>query len=96
MLERYRGTDLLLPAGFDSDLPQPALDRVRVPTLILTGELDVASRIASADDLSRQLPRAERGSIAGAGHLPNLDNPVAYADMCRSFLTCHLPLRAAP
>jgi len=96
MLERYRGTDLLLSASSGSDLPQPALDRIRVPTLILTGELDVDSRIASADDLSRRLPRAERGAIAGAGHLPNLDNPVAYTDMCRSFLTRHLPLRAVP
>jgi pimeloyl-ACP methyl ester carboxylesterase len=96
MLERYRGTDLVGAGSYIPDLPQRTLDRVSAPTLVLTGELDVATRIASAHALSRQLPRAQRASVAGAGHLPNLDNPVVYTAVCRSFLIRHLPPQVIP
>jgi hypothetical protein len=32
----------------------------------------------------------ERYLIAGAGHLPNLDNPDDYSNLCRSFLSRQL------
>ncbi len=91
MLDRYPGRDLLENAAMaprEAEQADPA--HVRTPALILTGEFDMASRSASADMLSRQLPCAERAYIAAAGHLPNLDNPMAYNELCRSFLARHL------
>jgi hypothetical protein len=28
--------------------------------------------------------------VGGAGHLPNLDRPQTYSDLCRAFLSRHL------
>lgn len=96
MLQRYSGRDLIGPVSDPGtgrkSLP---LSSVRAPTLILNGEFDLASRVTAAKYLADRLPCAERRSIAGAGHLPNLDNPEAYSDLCRSFLTRRLPDPAA-
>ena len=91
MLDRYPGRDLLEPRGaVSSGQLGTALGSLRLPVLILTGEFDLASRIAAADALSRKVANAERGSIAAAGHLPGLDNPAIYNHLCRAFLTRHL------
>lgn len=91
MLDRYPGRDLLGPAAaVPPEEPRPALGSLGMPALVLTGELDLPSRIASADALSRRLPNAERRSIAAAGHLPGLDNPAVYNQLCRTFLARHL------
>ena len=33
--------------------------------------------------------KAELAVVAGAGHLPNLDDPDRYSTLCRDFLTRH-------
>ncbi len=87
MLARYPGRDLAGAA------PAPAaaadagsLARLTMPALVIGGQHDTPARIRAADALARALPRAERCRIAGAGHLANLDNPVAYNDNLRAFL----------
>jgi len=86
MIARYPGLDLREaggpPQGHD-------FESVHMPVLVLTGELDLASRQLAADSLARRLPGAERARIAAAGHLPNLDNPQAYNSLLREFLARH-------
>jgi pimeloyl-ACP methyl ester carboxylesterase len=67
-----------------------------VPALVLTGELDAPSRIRSAERLSAALPRAELAVIKGAGHLPNLDRPNEYSEVCRGFFDRHLRAHSGP
>jgi 3-oxoadipate enol-lactonase len=90
MLERYDGRDLLDTAATTNGATPVKLDSITAPALILNGEFDLDTRSAAADYLCRELPQAERCLVAGAGHLPNLDNPDDYADLCRAFLSRQL------
>lgn len=88
MIERYPGHELL-----KSTAPTPAatlnLTSLDIPVLILLGEHDAPSRAQAADFLCAQLPHAQRVVIGDAGHLPNLDQPARYTDLCRAFLARH-------
>jgi pimeloyl-ACP methyl ester carboxylesterase len=53
----------------------------------LSGALDLPSRRQVAAQLAARLPNAELAVIARAGHLPNLDRPLVYSQLCRQFLT---------
>jgi pimeloyl-ACP methyl ester carboxylesterase len=88
MIERYPGKDLAA-AAVSSEFDVQTLQSFEAPTLIITGDHDIADRIESANVLARHLPRAERATIPGAGHLPNLDNPPAYNALLRAFLGRH-------
>lgn len=91
MLERYDGRDLLDAGAAETPLmPAVSLAGITAPVLILNGEFDLDTRSTAADYLCTQLPQAERFLIARAGHLPNLDNPDDYADLCRTFLSRQL------
>jgi pimeloyl-ACP methyl ester carboxylesterase len=90
MIDRYPGRDLADAAVDTAQDPLPLqLASLQVPTLVITGEHDVAERITAADVLARLLPRAERAMVPEAGHLPNLDNPTAYNAIVRAFLEHH-------
>jgi 3-oxoadipate enol-lactonase len=97
MITRFAGNELAGSAPERDVLPVPALPTsLNAPTLVLSGELDVPRRVQSADRLSAELPRAERAVITGAGHLPNLDRPDEYSEICRAFLSRHTQARNAP
>lgn len=90
MIARYSGNDLE-PAAAG---PEPAdmrlpLESLRIPTLVLGGEYDSPGRRDAARQLAARLPQAGLAVISGAGHLPNLDHPDRYSDLCREFLTRH-------
>jgi pimeloyl-ACP methyl ester carboxylesterase len=86
-LGRYQGLDLLDPAAAEpAAFDARALGRLHVPVLIVNGERDPDDRLAAASWLAGSLPRAERACVAGAGHLPNLDNPRGYAEALRKFM----------
>ena len=90
MIERYPGKDLAAPTATVEPAAAPLqLETFTVQTLIITGEHDIASRVAAADLLADRLPHAERAIISGAGHLPNLDNPGLYNKLLSAFLTRH-------
>jgi 3-oxoadipate enol-lactonase len=94
MIERFAGNEFT-DAPLESEvLPVPALPSS--PALVLSGELDLPRRVQSADRLSMQLPCGERSVISGAGHLPNLDRPDEYSEMCRAFLNRHARAHKAP
>ncbi len=95
ILNRYPGNDLLRAAASNAADAAPAAvplrpENIALPVLVITGAHDVARRMKAADLLAQRLPGAERAVVADAGHLPNLDNPVAYNNLVRAFLQRHL------
>ena len=67
------------------DLPA-RLAEIAVPALVLVGERDHADFHVLAERLARSLPRAERAAIAGAGHLPSLEQAEAFDEVVLRFL----------
>jgi pimeloyl-ACP methyl ester carboxylesterase len=65
------------------------LDEVRVPTLVVTGDEDVNDILVMGDRLARDIPGAERATIAGAAHLPNLEQPERFDRIVLGFLDRH-------
>jgi pimeloyl-ACP methyl ester carboxylesterase len=90
MTARYHGEDLLRETAEPPD-SWDALGAasLRTAALIITGAHDLPARIRAADALAGLLPDAGRAIIAGAGHLPNLDNPLSYHAILRAFLERH-------
>jgi 3-oxoadipate enol-lactonase len=70
----------------NEELEQPDLSTIRVPTLVAVGEHDKPDFIAIAERLARELPDARLEVIAGAGHLPPLEQPEATARLVSAFL----------
>jgi 3-oxoadipate enol-lactonase len=90
MIARYRGADLLGSTDNEGTLAAaPDLRHIRQPTLIISGADDLPGRTLAAQHLATLLPAAEVAVIANAAHLPNLDNPSRYNELCRSFLLRH-------
>jgi pimeloyl-ACP methyl ester carboxylesterase len=85
MVARYPGRDLQRDAAlaptFEADLWA-----VDVLTLVVNGELDSATRLIAGEELAQRLPNARHVLIRDAGHLPNLDQPVAYNELVLDFL----------
>jgi 3-oxoadipate enol-lactonase len=65
------------------------LGEVGVPTLVLTGDEDVGDIHTIADRLAGGIPGAERATIAGAAHLPNLERPDEFDCIVLDFLARH-------
>lgn len=85
---RYPAQDLLM----DEPPPLPPLrgrdlQRLNVPTLVLSGEYDSLQRRSIARHLVQALPNARLKTVMGAGHLAALDDPVAYAQALRDFFS---------
>jgi pimeloyl-ACP methyl ester carboxylesterase len=90
-LQAFRNTQGLDDLRADR-LEPPAsqrLDKIGVPTLVLTGDEDVADIHRIADRLAREIPGAERATIAGAAHLPNLERPDEFDRIVLGFLSQH-------
>ncbi len=83
MIERYPGSRAAGEHRRDSRDGAAPRAAISIPVLILLGEHDSPSRAQAADFLCAQLPRAQRVVIGDAGHLPNLDQPARYTDVCR-------------
>jgi len=81
------------PAGFRNaaialartDL-RDVLPRIRVPTLVLCGELDNVTAPAVGTRLIGEIPGARRVIFAGAGHMSNMEQPDTYNTTVREFL----------
>ncbi len=64
---------------------RPYCRRIEVPTLCVVGEEDGSTPVATVRDLAEQIGRARFEIIAGAGHLPNLEQ----ADALRALIESH-------
>jgi pimeloyl-ACP methyl ester carboxylesterase len=62
------------------------LPRISVPALVIAGEQDPIAPAAEASEWSRQIRSARFVSIAGAGHLPNLETPQEFNEAVQEFL----------
>jgi 3-oxoadipate enol-lactonase/4-carboxymuconolactone decarboxylase len=71
-------------AAADLSHTTPAL---RVPTLVIVGELDPSTPVASAEAIRDAIPGAQLVVIPGAAHLPMVDHPDAVIAAIRAFLT---------
>jgi 3-oxoadipate enol-lactonase len=70
----------------NAELPNPPLGEIRTPTLVGVGEHDKPDFRAISERLARELPNAEFVVIAGAGHLPSMQQPHETAALVRRFL----------
>jgi 3-oxoadipate enol-lactonase len=84
IVARYPGRDLQHPDVAPSSEPDVAA--VVIPTLVINGEEDSSTRLMVGEDLARRLPNARHVIVSGAGHLPNLDNPMSYNALVRAFV----------
>jgi 3-oxoadipate enol-lactonase len=62
------------------------LPRLQAPTLVLHGELDGLVPLDNARLLARRIPHAELAVVAGAGHVPLLEDPEAVRDLLLDWL----------
>jgi pimeloyl-ACP methyl ester carboxylesterase len=62
------------------------LDRIRVPTLIMVGDLDVATPPAKAARIAARIPGAWLVTIPGAGHTATVEEPEAVNRELAAFL----------
>jgi pimeloyl-ACP methyl ester carboxylesterase len=87
MVARYPGHDLVAEES-PQVTPVADLKRLAMPVLIINGEYDSDMRIGAAAELARALRHARLAVIPGAGHLSNLDNPVAYNKVLSEYVSC--------
>jgi pimeloyl-ACP methyl ester carboxylesterase len=66
--------------------PEPILATIRVPVLLLWGELDGAVPASHATDYEAALPDARTVILPGIGHVPMEEAPEASAQVLRRFL----------
>jgi pimeloyl-ACP methyl ester carboxylesterase len=62
------------------------LGEIAVPALIVVGEEDVPDSARIADVLEAGLPDTRRATIAGAAHVPSLEQPDALNELLLGFL----------
>jgi proline iminopeptidase len=68
---------------------RPLLDRVRCPTLVVVGELDLMCGPAHAAALARALPDAQVVTVPDCGHFIPAEAPDAFRDAVLSFCDAH-------
>jgi 3-oxoadipate enol-lactonase len=70
-------------------LSPPAAGRlgdIRVPTLVVVGEIDTVDTRVVADALVAGIPNALKAVIEGTAHLPNMEKPDEFNRLLRDFL----------
>jgi pimeloyl-ACP methyl ester carboxylesterase len=66
---------------------RPLLPKLRMPILILTGEMDSDVRRDLKADLLRLTPTRRHLEMPGLGHAPYLEAPEYYSGLIESFLS---------
>jgi pimeloyl-ACP methyl ester carboxylesterase len=88
MVLDYPAADYLDEAEYTPP-ERPAIERlheVRVPALVVVGELDLPDFLIIADILAENLPQARKLVVPDAGHLPSLERPEEVNAALLSFL----------
>lgn len=62
------------------------LDEIRVPTLVIVGELDTPSSVATADLFEEQIVASRKVVFPGVAHLVNLEKPEEFNRALLAFL----------
>jgi pimeloyl-ACP methyl ester carboxylesterase len=79
------GTRTMLRAMAEADL-RDVLPRIRVPTLLLYGELDTRSPLPVAEELHASIPGSQLVVLPGVGHVANAERPDEFNRAVRAFL----------
>lgn len=66
---------------------RPMLGDISVPTLVVVGADDTVTPIADAESMANAIPGSELVVISDAGHLSNLEQPEAFNQALREFIT---------
>jgi 3-oxoadipate enol-lactonase len=88
MIDRYSGWHLLHPDPGKSPVRPVAemLSSISIPTLVMVGEFDLPDFQAIAQRLGKELPEAELRTIAGVGHMSNMESPQLFNELALGFL----------
>lgn len=78
----YAGTCAALR---DADL-RGEVGRIEVPTLVVAGDQDLAAPVELVRGTAEAIPGARFEVIAGAGHIPSIEQPHVLAALMTSFL----------
>ena len=73
-----------LSARWVEEGPAARLGEIRVPAIVVSGELDTPSFLAMSAEFTAKLPRARALTIRGAGHMASLEAPEAFYDGVRA------------
>ena len=71
------------------DLDPPAnqrLHEIRVPTMVIVGDLDISDTLSSAENLVASIPNSRRETITGAAHLPSMEQPGEFNRIVHEFI----------
>jgi pimeloyl-ACP methyl ester carboxylesterase len=74
-----------LEASVAQDRAAP-IERIAVPTLVITGDEDKVYPASIAQDMARRIPGAELVTLKGIGHLSNLEQPDEFNQAVLDFL----------
>ncbi len=79
--------------GSEEQQQPPALERLDVvtaPVLALLGEYDDPYFVLAAAEMKRRIPGLQSRTIAGAAHLPNMEQPAQFNRLVLEFLATDL------
>ena len=62
------------------------LNEIKIPTLIVTAEYDLALCKDIAAIMAKEIPGAKLISIKGAGHIMNMDQPEEFNKIISKFI----------
>jgi pimeloyl-ACP methyl ester carboxylesterase len=83
---------LRTPEDLGNEIPlEPAavdrLSEIKVPALIIVGDLDTGRTLAAADFLARNIPNSKKIMMNSTAHLPNMEQPKEFNEHVLSFLS---------
>jgi 3-oxoadipate enol-lactonase len=81
-VEGYAGTCAALR---DADLREE-IGKIAVPTLVVVGDQDLSTPPELVRETATKIPGARFEIIAGAGHIPSIEQPQALAALMTRFL----------
>ncbi|MBI5950648.1 MAG: alpha/beta hydrolase [Chloroflexi bacterium] len=82
---------LQTPEDLGNEIPlEPAavnrLSEIKVPVLVVVGDLDTGRTLAAADFLSRNIPNSRKIMMKDTAHLPGMEQPEEFNEHVLSFL----------
>jgi len=78
--------DLLIRSGFAEHDVRAVLPGIKVPTLLIYGELDTRSPRNVAEDMHARIPGSRLVFMPDVGHMGNIERPALFNSEVRSFL----------
>ncbi len=88
---QYHAFTIPMPENADEQQVEPPaitrLTEIRVPTLIIVGDLDLPEKLDLSKQLATFIPSAQLEVIAGAAHMVSMEQPQKFNDIVLNFLS---------